>query len=145
MASRCSPPASPSSIPDGGKLRASSIRIFEKVSTLRRWRQPLLLDRRSVALVPTMGALHEGHLSLIRTAARENHHVVVSVFVNPAQFGVSEDLASYPVSWDADVEALIKLDRELADDGNNLGRISALFHPSTGEMYPSGFPGPGVD
>lgn len=143
MASRCSSPGSPSPAQggDGSKLRASSIRVFEKVSSFRRWRHPHLLDQRSVALVPTMGALHEGHLSLIRTAARENHHVVVSVYVNPAQFGVSEDLASYPVTWDADVEALVKLDRELADDGSNLGRISAVFHPTTDEMYPAGFPG----
>jgi pantoate--beta-alanine ligase len=98
-----------------------------------------------VALVPTMGALHEGHLSLIRAAARENHHVVVSLYVNPAQFGVREDLSSYPVTWDADAEALVKLDRELADDGNNLGRISAVFAPTTPEMYPGGFPGQEVD
>jgi pantoate--beta-alanine ligase len=88
-----------------------------------------------------MGALHEGHLSLIRAAACENHHVVVSVYVNPAQFGVREDLASYPVTWEADCEALVRLDRELADDGHNLGRISAVFAPTTEEMYPAGFPG----
>ncbi|KAK3292105.1 uncharacterized protein B0H64DRAFT_405685 [Chaetomium fimeti] len=140
MASRCSSPASPSQ-GDGSKLRASSIRLFQKVSSFRRWRRQHLLDQRSVALVPTMGALHEGHLSLIRTAARENHHVVVSVYVNPAQFGVSEDLDAYPVTWEADVEALVKLDRELADDGHNLGRISAVFRPTTPEMYPAGFPG----
>jgi pantoate--beta-alanine ligase len=92
-----------------------------------------------------MGALHEGHLSLIRAAARENHHVVVSIYVNPAQFGVREDLSSYPVTWDADAAALVKLDRELADDGHNLGRISAVFAPTTAEMYPGGFPGQEVD
>jgi pantoate--beta-alanine ligase len=92
-----------------------------------------------------MGALHEGHLSLVRAAARENHHVVVSVYVNPAQFGVAEDLASYPVTWEADAAALVALDRELADDGHNLGRISAVFVPSTQEMYPGGFPGQEVD
>jgi pantoate--beta-alanine ligase len=92
-----------------------------------------------------MGALHAGHLALIRAAARENHHVVVSVYVNPAQFGIREDLASYPVTWDADVAALVKLDRELADDGHNLGRISAVFAPTTQDMYPAGFPGQEVD
>jgi pantoate--beta-alanine ligase len=142
MATRCS-----SSSPSSGieKLPASSIRVLRTVDSLRRWRRPHLLDRRSVALVPTMGALHEGHLSLIRAAARENHHVVVSVYVNPAQFGVREDLASYPVTWDADCEALVRLDRELADDGHNLGRISAVFAPTTEEMYPAGFPGQEVD
>lgn len=88
-----------------------------------------------------MGALHRGHLSLIRTAARETHHVVVSIYVNPAQFGVKEDLASYPVTWENDCRILAELDRELADDGGNLGRISAVFAPTTADMYPSGFPG----
>ena len=92
-----------------------------------------------------MGALHEGHLALVRAAARENHHVVVSIYVNPAQFGIREDLGSYPVTWDTDVAALARLDRELADDGANLGRISAVFAPTTDDMYPSGFPGQEVD
>ncbi|KAL2169210.1 hypothetical protein VTG60DRAFT_6374 [Thermothelomyces hinnuleus] len=127
------------------KLPNSSIRVLRTVSAVRRWRRPHLLDQRSVALVPTMGALHEGHLSLIRAAARENHHVVVSLYVNPAQFGVREDLASYPVTWEDDAEALVRLDRELADDGRNLGRISAVFAPTTAEMYPGGFPGQEMD
>lgn len=92
-----------------------------------------------------MGALHDGHISLIRAAARENHHVVVSIYVNPAQFGITEDLASYPTTWEADSAKLAALDRELADDGGNLGRISAVFMPSTAEMYPGGFPGQEVD
>lgn len=92
-----------------------------------------------------MGALHEGHISLIRAAARENHHVVVSIYVNPAQFGKAEDLDSYPQTWEADTQTLVKLDRELADDGANLGRVSAVFAPTTGEMYPNGFPGQSVD
>lgn len=95
--------------------------------------------------MPTMGALHEGHLSLIRLAARECHAVVVSHYVNPAQFGVKEDLASYPSTWDSDMASLAALDRELAEDGNNLGRIAAVFSPQTAEMYPSGFPGQEVD
>jgi pantoate--beta-alanine ligase len=65
--------------------------------------------------------------------------------VNPAQFGIKEDLASYPVTWDKDCKILAALDRELADDGGNLGRISAVFAPTTSEMYPSGFPGQEVD
>lgn len=104
-----------------------------------------MANYRSVGLVPTMGALHEGHFSLIRAAARENHHVVVSIYVNPAQFGIKEDLASYPVTWETDVAALARLDREFADDGANLGRISAVFAPTTSEIYPSGFPGQEID
>lgn len=104
-----------------------------------------MLDHRIVGFVPTMGALHEGHLSLIRAAARESHHVIVSIYVNPAQFGVKEDLASYPATWDSDCKILADLDRQLADDGGNLGRISAVFAPTTAEMYPAGFPGQKVD
>ncbi|KAL2262551.1 hypothetical protein VTK26DRAFT_978 [Humicola hyalothermophila] len=142
MATRCSSSSPPAAFE---RLPSSSIRVLRTVDSVRRWRRPHQLDQRTVALVPTMGALHEGHLSLIRAAARENHHVVVSVYVNPAQFGVREDLASYPVTWDADADALVRLDRELADDGRNLGRISAVFAPTTAEMYPAGFPGQEVD
>ncbi|EHK49116.1 uncharacterized protein TrAtP1_000287 [Trichoderma atroviride] len=123
----------------------SSIKILRLVDAVRQWRRPHMANYRSVGLVPTMGALHEGHFSLIRAAARENHHVVVSIYVNPAQFGIKEDLASYPVTWETDVAALARLDREFADDGANLGRISAVFAPTTTEMYPSGFPGQEVD
>lgn len=120
---------------------APSIRVLRSVPALRAWRDPLVHQHRLVGLVPTMGALHEGHLSLIRLAARENHHVVVSIYLNPAQFGVAEDFASYPSTWDADVAAIARLDRELADDGANLGRVSAVFAPATADMYPEGFPG----
>ncbi|KAI0380391.1 Nucleotidylyl transferase [Hypomontagnella monticulosa] len=126
-------------------IPSSPIRILRTVEGVRRWRKPQYLDHRIVGMVPTMGALHEGHLSLIRTAARENHHVVVSIYVNPAQFGIKEDLASYPKTWESDCKILAELDRELADDGGNLGRISAVFAPTTPEMYPSGFPGQEVD
>ncbi|KAG6295491.1 hypothetical protein E4U09_002162 [Claviceps aff. purpurea] len=126
-------------------LPATQIRVLRTVDDVRKWRKPLLIDHRSVGLVPTMGALHEGHLALIRAAARENHHVVVSIYVNPAQFGIREDLASYPVTWETDTAALAKLDGELADEGANLGRVSAVFAPTTPDMYPSGFPGQEVD
>lgn len=122
-------------------IPSSAIRILRSVDALRAWRRPQHLDQRIVGLVPTMGALHEGHLSLIRAAAKEAHHVVVSIYVNPAQFGIKEDLASYPVTWDRDCQILAQLDRDLADDGSNLGRISAVFAPTTRDMYPSGFPG----
>ncbi|KKA29374.1 hypothetical protein TD95_004040 [Thielaviopsis punctulata] len=126
-------------------IPGTSIAVLRDLPALQRWRQPLAASHRQVALVPTMGALHAGHLSLIRAAARDNHHVVVSIYLNPAQFGATEDLDSYPVTWDADVAALAALDRELAADGGNLGRISAVFAPSTQVMYPSGFPGQAVD
>lgn len=87
-----------------------------------------------------MGALHEGHLSLIRMAAADNSAVVVSIYVNPTQFGVHEDLDSYPKTWEKDTEMLRNLDRELAADGGNMGKISAVFAPMTADVYPSGPP-----
>ncbi len=82
---------------------------------------------RSVALVPTMGALHEGHFSLIRQAKRQCDVVVVSIFVNPRQFNSAEDLERYPHNLEKDLELLHPL------------RIDAVFTPSVGEMYPEGF------
>jgi pantoate--beta-alanine ligase len=81
-----------------------------------------------VALVPTMGALHEGHLALVREARARVRHVVVSVFVNPAQFAPHEDFARYP--------------RDLASDQAKLAATEAvdlIFAPATEEMYPNGF------
>src|SRR5215213_3321345 len=82
---------------------------------------------RSIGLVPTMGAFHDGHLELMRRARAENDVVVVSLFVNPAQFGPSEDLATYP--------------RDEARDSaqaEELG-VDVLFAPLVEEVYPSGF------
>lgn len=81
----------------------------------------------SVGFVPTMGALHEGHASLIRRARAECGHVVVSVFVNPLQFGPNEDFDRYPRTLDADCEIA-------AEAGADL-----VFAPDAGEMYPAGF------
>ncbi|KAI3397457.1 hypothetical protein diail_10788 [Diaporthe ilicicola] len=106
-------------------------------------------DDQGVALVPTMGALHEGHLRLIRDAVRRGHDkVVVSIYVNPAQFGLAEDLDSYPKTWDADCAVLKALYEELNTACAAGGRPQlemAVFAPTTPEMYPSGFPGQEVD
>jgi pantoate--beta-alanine ligase len=81
----------------------------------------------TIGLVPTMGYLHDGHASLIRRAAADNDKVVVSVFVNPMQFGVSEDLAEYP--------------RDIERDGDvcRQNGVHLLFSPDAGELYPDGF------
>ena len=97
-----------------------------------------------MGFVPTMGALHEGHLALIRQAARENDQVYVSIYVNPTQFGVSEDLSSYPRTWDADNVKLAALAKEHGED-DQVGNLSVVFMPSTKEMYPDSPPSSEVD
>ncbi|KAG9247347.1 hypothetical protein BJ878DRAFT_190146 [Calycina marina] len=129
----------------GAQIPNTSIRVFREIPALRQWRRKQRLDHRSVGLVPTMGALHAGHLSLIRMAAADNSAVVVSIYVNPTQFGVHEDLDSYPKTWDEDCKMLRNLDRELSEDGGNLGKIAAVFAPTTDTIYPSGIPSQEVD
>jgi pantoate--beta-alanine ligase len=80
-----------------------------------------------VGLVPTMGALHAGHLALIDRARRECSSVVVSIFVNPKQFGPNEDLAKYPRTWDADLAKL------------TAAKVDVVFAPEAAEIYPAGF------
>jgi pantoate--beta-alanine ligase len=109
----------------GPAHRGGGIDVVRKVADLRR---ALALPRRAgqaIGLVPTMGALHEGHLSLIRRARAECDVVVVSVFVNPTQFGPGEDLASYPSDEEGDIALA-------AAEGADL-----LFAPPEEEVYPS--------
>lgn len=110
--------------------------IYTQIGNLRQKRREDLLNLRTVGFVPTMGALHEGHLSLIRHAAKENHHVYVSIYVNPTQFGVNEDLDSYPQTWAEDQVRLRKLVDEFNAD-EQMGQITAVFAPQTGSMYPT--------
>jgi len=99
--------------------------------TLTGWRDA----GRRVALVPTMGALHEGHLALVREARARGDQVVVSVFVNPAQFAPHEDLATYPRTLPRDLELLTA---QQVTVGEAVRKASAVFLPQVQNMYPSG-------
>ncbi|KAL8970570.1 MAG: hypothetical protein Q9183_001451 [Haloplaca sp. 2 TL-2023] len=91
-----------------------------------------------------MGALHEGHLALIRHAVRENHHVYVSIYVNPTQFGVSEDFNSYPNTLSKDLHRLREMAAQYWND-DSVGQITAVFTPTTREMYPGIKPSSEID
>jgi len=103
------------------------MQIIERVLEMQRWSETERRQGRRIALVPTMGALHEGHLSLVRDGKTRGDRVVVSLFVNPAQFAPQEDFASYPRDFERD--------RELLNDTG----IDVLFHPAVEEIYPEGF------
>lgn len=100
------------------------MKLITRISDLRCWRERI--GRSAVGFVPTMGALHEGHLSLVHAARKENNRVVVSVFVNPMQFGPKEDFKKYPRNLNRDRELLSK------------EKIDVLFCPSVREIYPEG-------
>jgi pantoate--beta-alanine ligase len=82
---------------------------------------------KTIGLVPTMGALHEGHAELLRAARAECDYVAASIFVNPAQFGPNEDFHRYPRPFERDLEMCAR------------ERVDLIFHPSPSEMYPAGF------
>jgi pantoate--beta-alanine ligase len=103
------------------------MRTIRTISELRAWLGNARAEGRTVGLVPTMGAFHAGHHSLMRVAREEQDAVVVSLFVNPAQFNDARDLAAYPRSEDDDAA-------EAADLG-----VDVLFAPPVGEIYPDGF------
>jgi len=100
------------------------MKVIETIDGMRAERSRI---HGSVGFVPTMGYLHEGHMELVRRARAENISVIVSIFVNPSQFGPQEDFASYPRDTERDLSLLEK-------EG-----VSLVFMPSAGEMYPEGF------
>jgi len=109
------------------RLGTGSPRLLTTVEELRGWVKTSRRNRFTAGLVPTLGALHEGHASLMRAAYRETDRVCVSVFVNPRQFGDASDLERYPRTLEEDVALS-------AENG-----VDAVFAPSPGEMYPRGF------
>ncbi|MDD4727403.1 MAG: pantoate--beta-alanine ligase [Dysgonamonadaceae bacterium] len=98
--------------------------IINKIVKLKRILNDAVSKNKTIGLVPTMGFLHEGHLSLIRKAKKENELIVVSIFVNPTQFGPEEDFGTYPRN--------IKSDTKLAIEAG----ADIIFNPSVNEMYP---------
>nr|WP_236659873.1 pantoate--beta-alanine ligase [Sphingopyxis lutea] len=104
----------------------ASVQIIRDIATLHRAVAALGQGGKSVALVPTMGALHEGHLSLVRMGKRVADHVVASIFVNPTQFGPNEDYAAYPRDEARDAAMLVE------------AGVSLLWAPDVGTMYPEG-------
>lgn len=107
--------------------KISKPQVLRALAPLRAWVSRARDKDETVALVPTMGALHKGHLALVRLARRRADRVVVSIFVNPTQFGPTEDFSSYPRTWDADIAALSQLS------------VDAIWAPNIATMYPEGF------
>lgn len=103
------------------------MKIINNIKEIRKQVKDWKNDGLSVALVPTMGYLHEGHESLIKKASEDNDKVIVSIFVNPMQFGINEDLSTYPRNIDRDSDICEK------------NGASLIFNPSVEEMYTDGF------
>src|SRR6476659_9836369 len=101
--------------------------VVRTVPALRRALDGLHVRKATTALVPTMGALHDGHVSLVRLAQRRATRVIVSIFVNPTQFAPTEDFGSYPRTWKSDIARLAT------------ENVDLIWHPDVKIMYPVGF------
>lgn len=98
--------------------------LLKSLDSLQKWRRNIV---EPIAFIPTMGALHAGHASLVREAKQSNTKIVVSIFVNPTQFAAGEDLNEYPQTLDQDLNLLNQLE------------VDAVFLPNASMMYPDGF------
>jgi pantoate--beta-alanine ligase len=103
------------------------LQVITSVKEIKQNINTLKENHLKIGFVPTMGALHEGHLSLVRQAKKENDKVVVSIFVNPLQFGKNEDFKQYPRAFDNDCKLLAQEE------------VDIVFNPDAREMYPDGF------
>lgn len=103
------------------------MKIFRTVADMQAYAAEVKKEGKVIGLVPTMGALHEGHLTLMRAAKAKCDVVVASVFVNPTQFGPNEDYEAYPRRFEEDCKKL-----------ESVG-VDAVFHPEPAEMYPEGY------
>lgn len=106
---------------------SGTVQIIRDIAALTSALEALRANGARIAMVPTMGALHDGHMALVREARRRADHVVVSIFVNPAQFGPNEDLSAYPRQEEADAALL------------RAAGTAILWAPTVEEMYPAGF------
>ncbi len=103
------------------------MKIIRTVSEMQVHADQLRMEGRTLALVPTMGGLHEGHLSLMQRAKAEADHVTVSIFVNPTQFGPNEDFETYPRNFQRDCELI-----------EEIGGVDIVFAPNEATLYPEG-------
>jgi pantoate--beta-alanine ligase len=108
-------------------LRKVQPQLFRSIAPLRQYLANVRRQGKRIGFVPTMGALHEGHLSLVRASKAETDCTVVSIYVNPTQFGPTEDFARYPRNLERDLELLAA------------EQVEAVFAPDDLEMYPPGY------
>ena len=108
-------------------MKATTMRSVVGIQEMREWSEEQRLHKKRITLVPTMGFLHEGHLELVRKGRKSGDLLVVSLFVNPTQFGPKEDFNTYPRDFERDKKLLAG------------EQVDILFHPSESEMYPKGY------
>ncbi|SGY12205.1 BQ5605_C011g06426 [Microbotryum silenes-dioicae] len=119
------------------QLPSAPFPILTSVAELRQWRAQQLQEGNTIGFVPTMGALHDGHISLVNESLSRTDSTIVSIFVNPAQFAPTEDLATYPRTLEADLERL-KAAQYHPSSGTTPRNVTALFLPPVSALYPSG-------
>ena len=108
-------------------MSRGKIKIISAIEEMQRYSDSLRLERKKIALVPTMGYLHEGHLSLVKKAKELADITIVSIFVNPSQFSPDEDLEKYPRDFERDKKLLWELN------------VDVIFYPDVSEIYPDDF------